>query len=239
MKSEKVVISVYSDSYSGYVAASVGDTRFSELCNWTSNYTPTMGIVPLLQQFAKKIGINIRSVDTIVAAKGPSPFTIQRVLLTVAKALYFCAPNAKIFSPSNFHVLAHATKERVSGNNCFFVLINSYSQGFFGAKFQKASGESCILLEASFHDKNLGADFLRSNATALFVTDFSEELLEQTLLHYLPSENIIRLPSVNLALAQIDLFASSVSRNDFDYESLEPYRLHPLAYKKIPAVNVV
>ncbi|MDR1208133.1 MAG: hypothetical protein LBJ89_02150 [Holosporales bacterium] len=235
--SNSFVISVYSDRYSGYVAASIGDAKFAEQCNWTPNYTQTMGLVPLLQHFTKKIGVDVRSADTIIAPRGPSPFTIQRVLLTVGKALHFCAPNAQIFAPSNFHVLTHAAKERVSEANCFFVLINSYNQGFFGAKFQKEPNISYMLPGATFYEGNSGSDFLRSNAERLFVTDFSEEQLERSLIHYVPSENLVRLPPVNLALVQIDLFESSVVRNDFDYKSLEPYRLHSLAYKKIPSAH--
>jgi tRNA A37 threonylcarbamoyladenosine modification protein TsaB len=195
-----------------------------------------MGLVPLLQQLTKRAGVDLRAVDVIVAPRGPSPFTIQRVLITVAKSLHFCAPNADVFAPSNFHVLAHAAKERVSDD--LIVLVNSYNQGFFGASFQKRAGFLYMLPGASFYDKNAGVHYLKSNANALFVTDFSEEQLEHTLSHYVSSDHLIRLSPINFALTQIDLFASQVTCDDFDYHTLEPYRLHTPTYAKIATTHL-
>jgi tRNA A37 threonylcarbamoyladenosine modification protein TsaB len=230
-REEELVLSVYADGRNGYVAAKVGMDKYPAQCAWARNATPTMCFPPLIQQLIADASINLCDAKVIIAPKGPAPFTIQRVLSTVARSMEFCAPGTTIFSPSNFHVLAHAVKNSVKEFQNFMVIIDAYNQGFYGAIFQNHNDSPKMLPGASFYDRDTGVDFLRCHENIPFVTDFSQQNTENVLFHYISPEDQLAFPQENLALVQIDLFDAAKDRTDFDYRSLQPYRLHTPVYR--------
>jgi tRNA A37 threonylcarbamoyladenosine modification protein TsaB len=193
---------------------------------------PTAGIVPLVQEVLIADSVFLHEIGVIIMPKGPTSFTTQRIMSTMAKSIKFVASHCSVFAPSQFHVIAFAGRNFIPEGQRFLVVLNSYNCGFFGAVFENRECKPKMVNPASYYDKKTGFSFIDRHADIPFVTDFSKKSLDNVLFSGLNKDNQVQLPDVNLAEMQIDLYESSVRDEGFDYASFQPYCLDTPMYRK-------
>ncbi|MDR3285285.1 MAG: hypothetical protein LBS83_01225 [Holosporales bacterium] len=115
MSKNKTILSIYSDGECGAVTFLKGSKLFSEEIYWEDGKSQSIDLLLLIEKIIKTANFDTKKekIDVIIAPKGPSSFTTTRTLLTIAKSFQFCFPNAEIFAPSHFHVLAFAAKDEI------------------------------------------------------------------------------------------------------------------------------
>ncbi|GHS90820.1 hypothetical protein AGMMS49949_00280 [Alphaproteobacteria bacterium] len=226
------ILSFCSTTEAVFFALSYQGRVFEKQAEWTATYTQSSGIVPCVQALVKETDFDFKDLDVIVAPKGPTSFTTLRVTLTFAKALLFCCPNAKPFSPSQFHVLAFSVREQVPLDQDFLVLIDSYKYGFFGSIFHKdASGKLRMKPYPAFYDQETGVTFLKQNQDLPLVHNFSKNSFAFNFLNY--AKGSLLEPHGNFACTQLTLYQDSPPFEDFfDSSSFTPFYLHTPSYKK-------
>lgn len=231
------ILSIYTDSESGYVALKSKGTIYEKQCFWTPEYTQASGFVPLLKELSDEVHFNFLNLDVVIAPKGPTSFTTLRITLTLAKSFIFCIPQARIFSPSQFHVLAFSARNQIEDGQEFLVLIDAFKHGFYGAVFCKDPKEPPFMTsDPAFYDQETGVNFLKKYRDCYIVTDFLKTSFACNFLSGV--KNQIILPKINFAKMQIELFQSKLNKKDtFDYSTFSPFYLHTPMYEKIGLMN--
>lgn len=230
------IISIYSSNEIGCASCLVDNVFYEKREQFSREYSQASGFVPLIDKLFKESDFFNNSYKSVIIAPiGPSSFTTARVTLTIAKGLQFCDKEAKIFSPSNFYVVAFSCKDKVSRDKDFLVLLDSLKNGFYGAVFHwgKLENYPKVVHKPAFYDETNCADFLERMGGCEIVTDFTGASFGKKFIYDSSEEINISLENSNLASKQIELYLQSDSKILSEFKEFEPFYLHTPVYTKI------
>ncbi|MDR0625562.1 MAG: hypothetical protein LBF72_03975 [Holosporales bacterium] len=267
--SRRGILSIYADTKVGAVSISCGEEfSLNEQIEWRDERAQSTDFLLLIDGALAKYrklaghneagasesdGLNLcggLNLGTIIAPRGPSSFTTLRSTLTIAKSFQFCFPNAEVFAPLHFKVLALAAiEEMTTQTSCGlgYVLISALNSGFFAALFRF---EACRLTppvmvgEPRFYNKNSLQTFLndsKNTSETLIVgpsnCDFANELAKAgrfRMIHV----------TKNLAVEQIKLYKATKNIDEGNQETQDdrcfsPFYLHTPNFTKLanPLLN--
>ncbi|MDR1597350.1 MAG: hypothetical protein LBR89_00215 [Holosporales bacterium] len=256
------ILSVYFDKEYGYCALKDSATSphvWARKCFWTKDAPPTVGVVPLLSEVLEQWGGRLTDVAAVVAPRGPTSFTTQRLISTIARSVKFVAPQADVFMPSQFHVLAYAAKDFIPIGAPFLVVINSHSRGFFGAVLKNVPAPTMTGPTTAPGSTTTGPTITpgptmtgptmaipsptitvpgslydATTCDAFFRGREDLPIVSDCAALCEPYGMPLELPPVNFASVQLDLYESAARDADFDYASFQPYCLDMPSYKKLP-----
>lgn len=178
--------------------------------------TQGMVLIPFIQKVWKEV--DFLPITTLIAPRGPGSFTSLRVLLAAAQGLALAFPNATLFAPTHFDVLAYLAKQ-YTDKPCL-VLIDSKKGDFYGQVFHKTTTEAPQ--EYTLDQVKL---LLAKDPSLQIISDFepfSEAMLENRWVTF----------KDNLAICQIELYKISTLKEMPDYQQFHPYYLHLPQYVK-------
>jgi tRNA threonylcarbamoyl adenosine modification protein YeaZ len=178
--------------------------------------TQGMVLVPFIQKVWQETGFS--PITTLITAKGPGSFTSLRIALAAAQGLALAFPNAKIFSPTHFEVLAYLAKKYT--NSPCLVLIDSKKGDFYGQIFE---GEQTQPPQEYTHDQI--KELLTKNINLKIISDFEP-------LNEVVFENRWITFKDNIATCQIELYKSCALKEMLEYQHFHPYYLHLPQYVK-------
>jgi len=211
-----VILSFYLEQNECFVSLETGHRRVNDSLKIEAGQTQGMVLVPFIEKVWK--GACAPPIALLMAPKGPGAFTNIRVTLATAQGLSLAFPEAHIFSPTNFDVLAHAAQMQTK--DPVIVLIDSKKGSFYGQVFKECLGEPPG--EYTFHQLR---DLLKAHPDMKVISDY-------------PSPNEIFFEdrwishNENLAACQIDLYNISALKNAPECETFEPYYLYLPDYVK-------
>lgn len=173
---EVAFLSFYVDRGKGFATLKRGNELWERRCKW--EISQAAELVPFLHDLLKEAQQDPLQIRFLAAPRGPTSFTTLRITLTVAKALAFAIPNARVFAPTQFHVLAFAVRQYISSGTDFLVLLDSAKQGFYGAIFRYIPPYRPFMVQPfAYYDRTEGDAFLRQRHNLPFVTDFAPSSL--------------------------------------------------------------
>lgn len=219
----KRILSFYADHKAGYVFVKDENQQKSYQENWIEGRASNLLLV------IQKVWHSGCAPDVIMAPRGPASFTTLRTILTIAKGFAFSFPKAKLFTPSQFHVLAFCAKPK---DQPFFVALDAFNHGFYGAVMQNTSETALpqFITEPAFFHTDSGTQFLHDHNIRCIVTDFAQN---SKCAQFLQGYNVI-IPTAQFAKTQFELY-QSLQGTDLlkgDLASLAPFYGHMPSFKK-------
>jgi tRNA threonylcarbamoyl adenosine modification protein YeaZ len=227
------ILSIYSQHDQCFVALKLHGTLYQDSLTIIPGMTQATVLVPFIQrvwQQAEKPALS-----TIITPRGPGAFTSLRVALATAQGLACVFPNAQIFAPTHFEVLAYAGLQHSDYNQSILALIDSKRGEWYGQVYHHD-----LLKELAVSEKS--------------ITILNASLLQE-LLYVHPDYNIVADFTIdekfkkytltdlgNISVVQIQLFEEVVLKKDHKlppcYQQFKPYYLyHPDYVKKNKVLN--
>ncbi len=166
-------------------------------------------LVPFLSSLWKKI--DYAPLTQIICSRGPGAFTTLRITLSAAQGLKMAFPNAQIYAPSTFKILAFSS-EAPQG----IALIDSHKGYFYGCEFE---------------GKKLGDP-------SLWDDDRIQKSGETFVCLHPPKDSVLKvkdkliLPLGNLASSMIELYESEKDQIKPEDQELFPFYIQSPIYRK-------
>ena len=230
----KSILSLYSNSKSGYVSLLKNKEIFSQEMKWSDLKTQSLGLLILIEKLIKKLGENFENtpIETIIAPTGPFSFTTVRVTLTIAKSLQFSYPKSKIFSPNNFQVLSFCAYDNLPINQEFFVLIDAFNNGFYWTlmKFENEKKFPITITTPQFSSVENSIEIFSKYSLTNIVSDFGEDSKCNKIFEF-GNFNVIN-SKINFAEKQIELY-EYCDFQDKDLSKFSPLYVHTPNFKKL------
>ena len=205
------ILSFYIQHNDCFVALKHKDKTTEKHFTLGQTETQAMALISFVQETWTEIGNP--EITCLIAPRGPGSFTSLRVGLAAAQGLELAFPNAKIFAPTHFDVLAYAAdlKDGPSFIQSFIVLIDSKKGDFYGQHFHQGAFE-----EPKVYTNEMLKVLLESNPETKIITD----------LDLIPENK-------NLATCQIELYEKEQQlRENPANQKLQPVYLYLPNYVK-------
>jgi tRNA threonylcarbamoyl adenosine modification protein YeaZ len=179
--------------------------------------TQAMVLIPFIQEILNEAGNP--EISCLMTPRGPGSFTSLRVGLAAAQGLELAFPNAQIFSPTHFDVLAYVAD--LKGSKSFIVLIDSKKGDFYGQCFYQGS-----LQEPKVYTNEMLKELLENNLEIQVITDLEasgDEFFQDRVI----------MNDKNLATCQISLYEKEMKlRENPEYQKFQPIYLYLPEYVK-------
>ena len=211
-----LILSFYLEQNECFVSLETDHGRVNHSLKIEAGQTQGMVLVPFIEKVWKEA--SAPPIAILMAPKGPGAFTNIRVTLATAQGLALAFPEAHIFSPTNFDVLAHAAQ--LQTKNPVIVLIDSKKGNFYGQVFVGSSKEQPQ--EYTFDQLR---ELLGAHPDMKVISD-SPPPEEAFLADRWISHN------ENLAACQIGLYNTSILKETPECQTFEPYYLYLPNYVK-------
>lgn len=225
------------DREHGWATLRKGERLWEQRCLWTPQRSQAAGLVPFLKELFDEAREDPRCLRGLAAPCGPTSFTTLRLTLTVARIWAFAVPEATLFSPTQFHVLAFAVREQVPPQTDVLVLLDSFKQGVYGSTIRFSShGWPQQLGVGEFYDVDQLESLLAQNGALPWVTNCTEASSVEPYLKALPSPPL--KPRGSLATAQLRLWDvwrafSEEVEDQRDMTHFQPFYGHTPHYVKV------
>lgn len=201
------ILSFYIQHNDCFVALKNKDKTTEKHFTLRQTETQAMALISFVQETWAEIGSP--EITCLIVPRGPGSFTSLRIGLAAAQGLELAFPNAQIFAPTHFDVLAYAA--RLEGVQSFVVLIDSKKGDFYGQLFSQGSFE-----EPKVYTNEAVKALLEENPGMQVITDLD------------PAPG-----NKNLATCQIELYETEVKlRENPAYQKFQPVYLYLPDYVK-------
>lgn len=232
MESPGSALSFAVDHEHGWATLRKGDVCLERSCLWAEVGSQSSALVPFLKGILEEAEQDPLQLGLVVAPRGPASFTTLRLTLAVAKAFAFALPNARVFSPSWYQVLAFAVRPQIPPESDVLVLIDSFQQGVYGAIFRNEPPfRPWMRTPSELYSREDAAAFLSAHADLPCVTDVGPQSSTYPLLDHL-ARPPMRLQGQASTL-QLELFEVPRSLHDAEKDAaFAPFYGHTPQYVK-------
>jgi tRNA threonylcarbamoyl adenosine modification protein YeaZ len=227
------LLSLYSQHDQCYVALKNGRLFYQDSLTLEPGMTQATALVPFIQQVWQQAGNP--PLTEIITPRGPGAFTSLRVTLATAQGLACVFPQAKIFAPTHFEVLAYAGLQNSLLNpSPIIVLIDSKRGEWYGQVYPVDFPAQLNIRPPVILNVDSLKELLTKNSSCKIVADFS---IGEDFEPYIISD------LGNISVAQIRLFEAFLLKYngqlDSCYQELKPYYFYQPNYAKKRNINAV
>jgi tRNA threonylcarbamoyl adenosine modification protein YeaZ len=220
------LLSLYSQHNQCFIALKAQETLCQDSLTLDQGMTQATALVPFIQKVWQQAGNP--PLTGIITPRGPGAFTSLRVTLATAQGLACVFPQAKIFAPTHFEVLAYAGLQgSLSKPSPILVLIDSKRGEWYGQLYPPDFPNRQVVETPTILNNDSLKELLDNNPSYRIVADFNLGG---------DFEPFVISDLGNLAVAQIDLFEGICLKTegqlDSCYQALKPYYFYQPNYVK-------